>query len=98
MNETLDSTSEGIKEDQSTLLSEDKPNRDKEKIMPIEINIKGVKKQINKKTKERRIIRPKKIKNTREILEMIKGGLITVFNLPINEQRELIKFKNYRKT
>ena len=55
-NETLDSTSEGIKEDQNALLSENKSNRDKEKMMHIEINIKRVQKQIIKKTKERRII------------------------------------------
>ena len=36
----------------------------------------------------------KKIINTREVLEMRKGGLINVFNLPINEQRELIKFRS----
>ena len=28
---------------------------------------------------------------------MRKGGLINVFNLPIKEQRELSKVKNYRK-
>ena len=32
------------------------------------------------------------------IRDRIKGGLVNMFNLPtINEQRELIKFKNYRK-
>ena len=35
----------------------------------------------------------KKIINTREEWEMITDGLINIFNLPINEQRELIKFK-----
>ena len=71
--QTLNSTSEGTKGDQSALLSEDKPNREKEKIMPIEIKIKGVKKQIIKKTKERGIIRLNKRKNTREEVDMIKS-------------------------
>ena len=33
--------------------------------------------------------------NTREGMEMIRGGLVNIFNPPINEQKELIKFKNY---
>ena len=36
----------------NTSLSENKSNRDKEKMMHIEVNIKGVKKQIIKKTKK----------------------------------------------
>ena len=70
------------------LLSEDKPNGEKEKIMPIEVNIKGVKKQIIKKTCGKKII------NTREELEMNKGGVINVFNIPIGEQRELTLILN----
>ena len=35
----------------------------------------------------------KKIINTREEWEMITGRLINVFNLPINEQRELDVYK-----
>ena len=94
MNETLNSTSEGTKEDQSALLSQDKPNREKEKIMPIEINFKGVKKQIIKKTKERRIIRLNKRKNTREEVDVIKSGLVNVLNLPIVNYRELTVLKS----
>ena len=97
LDETLNSTSEGTKEDQSALLSEEKPNREKEKIMPIEINIKGVKKQIIKKTKERRIIRLNKRKNTREEVDMIKSGLVNVLNLPIINYRGLTVLKSYRK-
>ena len=97
LNETLDSTSEGIKEDQNALLSANKSNRDKEKMMHIEINIKGVKKQIIKKTKEWRIIHPKKFRNTREGLDMIRSGLINVFNLTIVNYRERTELKNYRK-
>ena len=112
VNETLDSTSEGIKvspkteesrkeieirEDQNALLSENKNNRDKEKMMHIEVNIKGVKKQIIKKTKERGIIRPNKRKNTREEVDMIKSGLVNVLNFPIVNYRELTVLKSYRK-
>ena len=49
-NETLDSTSEGIKENQNTSLFENKPNRNKDSSKHIEINNKGVKNQIIKKT------------------------------------------------
>ena len=41
----------------------------------------GIKKQIIKKTEERRITHPKKIKNTREELEMTNNGLINVLNI-----------------
>ena len=47
---------------------------------------------LEKKTKKIRKTCRKKIINTREEWEMITGGLINVFNLPINEQGELIKF------
>ena len=98
LNETLDSTSEGIKvspkteesskeieirEYQGVILSENKNNNSKED-----------NKYLEKKTKKIRKTCRKKIINTREELEMIKGGLINVFNLPINEQRELIKFRS----
>ena len=111
--QTLDSTSEGIKEtlnknrepvnqkiedsrkeiqikeDKSALLSENKNNTNKENIKHIEINSKGVKKNqiINKikKTKEIGKICKKKLINTREELEMMKNGLINVFNIPSSE-------------
>ena len=51
-------------------------------------------KYLEKKTKKIIKICRKKIINTREELEMITGGLINVFNLPINEQGELIKFRS----
>ena len=69
MNETLDSTSEGIKASPNT-----------------EEHIKKIRK-----------IGRKKILNTKEELEMRKGGLINAFNIPINERRELSKSMNYRK-
>ena len=84
------------KEDTSAVLTENKHNRNKENSKHIEINTKGVKNQVIQKTKKIGKIRPKKIINTREGLEMIKGGLLHVLNLPINE-RELIKFKNYNR-
>ena len=52
---------------------------------------------MEKKTKEIRKTCRKKIINTREEWEMITDGLINVFNLPINEQRELIKFRSQLK-
>ena len=84
------------KEDSKALLSENKHNRDKENIQHIEINTKREKNQIIPKTKKIGKICPNKKRNTREGMEMIKDGLVNIFNLPINEQRELIKFKNYR--
>ena len=39
----------------------------------------------------------KKILNTKEELEMRKSGLISAFNITINERRELSKSMNYRK-
>ena len=46
--------------------------------------------------KIRKICR-RKILNTKEELEMRKGGLISAFNIPINERRGLSKGKSYRK-
>ena len=76
------------KEETMALLSENKFNRNKENMKHIEINIKGVKHQIIMKTKEIGIIRPNKIKNTREELDMIKNELVNVLNLPIIDHRE----------
>ena len=81
----------------STLLSENKHNRNKENIQHKEATIKSVKNQVIQKIKKIGKIFPKKIRNTREGMEMIIGGLINMFNLPINEQREIIKFKNSSK-
>ena len=91
LNETLDSTSgssnEKIKskEDQSTMLSQNKSNRDKEKIKHIETNRRGIqKKQIIKKiqkTKDIGKIGKRKLIKTREELEMMKNGLLEMFNL-----------------
>ena len=98
LNETLDSTSEGIKvspkteenskeieisEYQGVILSENKNNNSKDDNKYLENKIKKIRKTCRKK-----------IINTKEELEMMKGGLINVFNLPINEQRELIKFRS----
>ena len=38
----------------------------------------------------------KKIFNTKEEMEMRKGGLINIFNPPINKRRELNKVRNCR--
>ena len=72
----------------------------------IEVNVNGIKKnQIiqkiktteEKKMKIRGIICPKKIKNTQEVLEMTRSGLINLLNLPIVHHREGINVKNYRR-
>ena len=39
---------------------------------------------------------PKKVKITRERMVIIRRGLVDIFKTPINEQKELIKFKNYK--
>ena len=75
LNVTLDSTSEGtnekieINEDPSTLLSQNKSNKNQENIQTMEIK--------TKKMHQRKLI------NTREELEMMKDGLLERFNLPI---------------
>ena len=107
MNETLDSTSEGTnekirnEEDQSVLLSENKSNKNQEKIKHIETNRRGVQeKQIIKKIKETRNlgkICKRKLINTREEVEMRKNGLLEMFNLPITDQNEIMNFKNNRR-
>ena len=101
MNETLNSTSKGIivspnteessketaiREDQNAWLTENKNRKNKEKIQTMEENIKKIRK-----------IWRKKIVNTKEEMDMRKGGLISAFNIPINERRELRKDMNYRR-
>ena len=49
------------------------------------------------KTKEIRKIYRKKIINTREELEMMKNGLLTMFNLPMTDHAEMMNFKNNRR-
>ena len=39
----------------------------------------------------------KKIVNAKEEMEMRKGGLISAFNIPINERREFCKGMEYRR-
>ena len=96
MDETLDSTLEGIKvspnieerrneieitEYQGVMPSENKNSHNKTDVQTVE-----------KKTKKIIKTSRKKIITTKEEWEMITGGLINVCNLPINKQRELIKF------
>ena len=88
MNKAIETTSEGrkeieITEYQGVMPSENKNSHNKKDVRTVE-----------KKTKEIRKTSRKKIINTKEEWEMITGGLINVFNLPINEQRELIKFRS----
>ena len=54
------------------------------------------KKTKEKKTEERRIIRPKKTRITKEIIEMTRSGLINMINFPIVDRREGIYMKEYR--
>ena len=46
------------------------------------------------KTKKMRQTRKRKLINTREGLEMIKGGLVKMHNIPITEPREVRQFTN----
>ena len=52
----------------------------------------GIKKQIIKKTEERRITHPKKIKNTREQWEMMNNGLINVLNILSTDYTKIRNF------
>ena len=51
-----------------------------------------------KKTKEIGKIYIKKLIQTREEVEMVKRGLIDVFNLTITDQSKLMKYKDCRMT
>ena len=42
-----------------------------------------IKKTGEKKTEERRIIRPKKTRVTKELIEMTRSGLINMINFPV---------------
>ena len=57
----------------------------------------GLQLYVTSRMKKNRIIKKKLIK-TREEVEMMKNGLIDVFNLPITDQSKLIKYKDCRRT
>ena len=107
LNEKLDNASDGIneeiqnKEDKDVLFSGNKDNKNNEKIKHIKTNRRRVKKnQIIKKikkTKEIGKIYKKKLLKTREEVEMM-NGLIDVFNLPLTDQRKLMRYKDCRRT
>ena len=42
--------------------------------------------------------RKRKLINTREGLEMIKGGLVKMHNIPITEPREVRQFRNSKRS
>ena len=108
LSETLDGTYEGIEEtsnenkepadkkiedsrkeiktteDKSILLSTNKNNSHKEDIQTM-------------KMKKVRQIHPRKLINSREELEMMKNGLLEMFNILINDQNEMMNFKNNRR-
>ena len=89
--ETLDSTSGGVKEienkeDKSILLDKNKHSRNKEN-----------NKYVIKKTKKIGKTHPKKIKNTREELEMMNNGLINVLNILSTNYRRISNFKDNKR-
>ena len=63
------------KEEKSALSSENKKNRNKENY-----------KHMERKTKEIGIIRPNKLKNTREALDMVRSGLVRIQIALVNSQ------------
>ena len=87
--QTLDTTSQGSKEmeiveETSVLFSENKDNNNTEEIKRIKTNSRRVMKnriiKKHKKTEEMGKIYKKKLIKTREEVEMMKNGLIDVFN------------------
>ena len=54
--------------------------------------------QIIKKMEERRIIRPKKTRVTKELIEMTRSGLINMINFPVINREEGIYRKEYRRS
>ena len=69
---------------QSILLSANKNNQNEENIQTMEM-----------KTKKRH---KRKLINTREELEMMKNGLINMFNIPITDHEEIINVQDYRRS
>ena len=100
VNQKIEDSSKGIenKEGKSVLLSEKKHNRNKGNMNHVEVNIKGVKNTIIKKTKKIGKICKKELIKKREELEMMKNGIINVLNLPITDHTEIMNFKDCRRT
>ena len=69
------------------MLSETKPNRNKENIKHQEM-----------KMKKMRQMHQKKLINTREEGELINNGLVNVLNILSTEHRRVSNFKNNRRT
>ena len=85
-----------IRDSPNTLLPQNKSNKNKEKLKHIGTNSRGVqKKQIIKKTKKMHQI---KLINTREELEMMKNGLLEMFNLPMTDHAEMRNIMECRRT
>ena len=89
----------------STIGSIDKTMEDKnmEQANPKPEESEGKKIQIIKETEEvkmeeRRTMRPKKTRITKELIEMTRGGLINMINLPIVNREEGIFRKEYRRS
>ena len=63
----------------------------------------GIKNQVIKekeevKMEERRTMRPKKTRVTKELIEMTRGGLINMINLPITNHEDRVFRKEYRRS
>ena len=102
-NKKLDDLNKTIKEWREEIRNDNKPKTEE---VPKDKNMEhgnqkteenGIKNQIIKKTEERRMIRPKKVRITREILEMTRSGLINFINHPIINHRKAINGKKYEK-
>ena len=53
--------------------------------------------QIIKETKNVRQMHQRKLIKTIEEFEMMKNGLINVFNIPIADQTEMMHYRDYRR-
>ena len=76
----------GKTREQVALLSEIKPNKNKENIKNREM-----------KSKKMRQMHPRKLIKTREELEMMNNGLINVRNIPMTNDKEIMNFGDYRR-
>ena len=107
VNETLDRVSEGIEEtvkenkepvDQKVEDSKKETEITKDKRILLTANKNNSNKENNKhlemKTKKRH---PRRLINTREELEIMKNGLINMFNIPITDHEEIINVQDYRR-
>ena len=83
---------EEVPEDKNSEQVSPKPEENGEKRIQI------IKETEEVKMEERRTMRPRKTRVTKELIEMTRGGLINMINLPIVDHEKRIFRKEYRRS